>query len=63
MQAEIIKDPSKYVELDPDMAQSLMDMRQAVSIHTTYLIWQPTFIYAFVIAFHALISKYICSSF
>ena len=35
MQAEIIKDPSKYVELDPDMAQSLMDMRQAVRFRTT----------------------------
>jgi len=29
LQAEIIQDPSLYVELDPDMAQSLIDMRQA----------------------------------
>lgn len=30
MQEEIIQEPSKYVELDPDMAQTLIDMRQAV---------------------------------
>lgn len=28
---DIIKDPASYVELDPDMARTLMDQRQAVS--------------------------------
>lgn len=31
MQAEIIQDPSSYVELDPDMAQTLLDQKRAVS--------------------------------
>lgn len=31
LQEEIIQDPSKYVELDPDMAQTLLDIRQSVS--------------------------------
>ena len=30
LQAEIIQDPSLYVELDPEMAQTLQDMRQSV---------------------------------
>ena len=30
LQAEITQDPSRYVELDPDMAATLIDLRQAV---------------------------------
>ncbi len=30
LQAEIIKDPASYVELDPDMARTLLDQKQAV---------------------------------
>ena len=29
-QAEIIQDPAAYAELDPDMAQTLLDQKQAV---------------------------------
>jgi hypothetical protein len=29
-QAEIIQDPSSYVELDPQMAQTLLDQKRAV---------------------------------
>ena len=30
VQAEIIQDPAAYVELDPDMARTLLDQKQAV---------------------------------
>ena len=30
LKGDIIKDPASYVELDPDMAKTLMDQRQAV---------------------------------
>lgn len=30
VQAEIIQDPASYVEQDPDMAQTLLDQREAV---------------------------------
>ncbi len=29
-QAEIIQDPAAYAELDPDMARTLLDQKQAV---------------------------------
>ena len=31
LKAEIIQEPEKYVELDPDMAATLLDQREAVS--------------------------------
>ena len=30
LQAEIIQDPAAYAELDPDMARTLLDQKQAV---------------------------------
>ena len=41
LQAEIIQDPASYVEQDPDMAQTLLDQREAVS--EIYLPKQPLF--------------------
>ena len=31
LKSDIIQDPASYVELDPDMAKTLLDQRQAVS--------------------------------
>ena len=31
MQAEIIQDPAAFVELDPEMAYTLLDLKRAVS--------------------------------
>ena len=33
LKADIIQDPASYVELDPDMAKTLLDQRAAVSSH------------------------------
>jgi len=32
LKGDIIQDPASYVELDPDMAKTLMDQRQAVCL-------------------------------
>ena len=37
LKSDIMKEPESYVELDPDMAKTLMDQRQAVSSHTAPL--------------------------